>query len=153
MSLNHSIKNKICIIYYLMISFHFSILVYLPYIPRYIYTIFYSFIVQFLNKNMPHHLRNSVASSVTEQYLVPQGMPLKSPRQLKENLSATTQEKHLLVLNKTLIRKLNYLSFWSKYSWLEDNSQLHFKSTHSSELLTRIFAQGILTKKIVNLKF
>lgn len=73
---------------------------------------FNSWIVQFLSKSLPHHVRNPVAPSVTEQYLVPQGMPLKSPRQLKEkNLSATIQEKYLLVLNKTLTRKHNYLPF------------------------------------------
>lgn len=75
------------------------------------FTVFYSLIVQFLSKNVPHHVRNSVAPSVTEQYLVPQGRLLKSLTQLKKNLSATIQEKHLLVLNKTLTRKLNYLSF------------------------------------------
>lgn len=105
--------------------------------PRVYIPYFNSLIVQFSSKNVPHHIRNSTASSVTEQYLAPQAMPLKSSRQLKEkNLSATIQDKYLHVLNKTLTRKLNYLSFWSKYSWLENNSQLHFKLTHSFELLT-----------------
>lgn len=125
-----------------------------PFIYFGIFTIFNSLIVQFWSKIIPHHVRNSVALSVTEQYLVPRGMPLKSPRQLKEkNLSATIQEKHLLVLNKILTRKLNYLSFWNKYSWLENNSQLHLKLTHSFELLTWIFAQGILKRKSWTLNF
>lgn len=54
-----------------------------------IFTIFNSLILQFLNRNMPHHVSNSMGFSVTEQYLAPQGMPLKPPRQLKEkNLAA-----------------------------------------------------------------